>query len=324
MIDFRYHLVSIVAIFLALATGIVLGTTLLQGPALESAESLANQLADDKAVLRAQLDVAKGRETGNDEFVTALTPQLVSGDLTGQRVVVVEAAGVTASTREAQQQALTQAGAVISGRVSLTDKYVNPKQAGFLDVLVNQAKPDAISFSAGATTYDKAAALLAAVLVTNDEAQAGTVNPATNGVLDTFEGGGLLSVEGDPAKRATLAVVFAPDKPYEGETAEAQAGAIVSLAAGLDNGDKGTVVAGNMASATAPGGVLTVLRDSGELVKTVSSSDSVDMPSGRVVVVYALRDQLAGESGQYGIGPDASAFLPTVATPSPTPTSSGS
>ena len=33
MIDFRYHLVSIVAVFLALAIGIVLGSTELQGPA---------------------------------------------------------------------------------------------------------------------------------------------------------------------------------------------------------------------------------------------------------------------------------------------------
>ena len=32
MIDFRYHLVSIVAVFLALAIGIVLGSTELQGP----------------------------------------------------------------------------------------------------------------------------------------------------------------------------------------------------------------------------------------------------------------------------------------------------
>ena len=32
MIDFRYHVVSIVAVFLALAIGIVLGSTELQGP----------------------------------------------------------------------------------------------------------------------------------------------------------------------------------------------------------------------------------------------------------------------------------------------------
>ena len=37
MIDFRYHLVSIVAVFLALAIGIVLGSTELQGTTLDVA-----------------------------------------------------------------------------------------------------------------------------------------------------------------------------------------------------------------------------------------------------------------------------------------------
>lgn len=324
MIDFRYHLVSIVAIFLALAVGIVLGTTLLQEPALKSAEAWAKQLADDKAVLREQLDVAKSRESGNDSFVTAVTPQLVAGDLTGQRVVIVEAAGVTTSTREAQQQVLIQAGAVVAGRVSLTDKYVNPQQVGLIDTLVTTVKPASVTLPATGDTYDKAAAVLASALVTNDQAQAGTPNPDAAAVLEAFEQAGLLSVEGDPAKRSTTAVVFAPEKPYEGDTAEVQAGAIVSLAAGLDNGDKGTVAVGNLASATAAGGVLTVLRDSSDVTKTVSSGDSVDMPSGRVVTVYAMVEQLAGESGQYGIGPDASAFQPPIPTANPTPTSSGS
>ena len=36
MIDFRYHLVSIVAVFLALAIGIVLGSTELQGTTIDA------------------------------------------------------------------------------------------------------------------------------------------------------------------------------------------------------------------------------------------------------------------------------------------------
>ncbi|MEE2045447.1 copper transporter, partial [Nocardiopsis tropica] len=39
MIDFRYHLVSIVAVFLALTVGLVLGTTMLQDPLLNTLQS---------------------------------------------------------------------------------------------------------------------------------------------------------------------------------------------------------------------------------------------------------------------------------------------
>ena len=36
IVDFRYHLVSIIAVFLALALGIVVGTTALNGALLDS------------------------------------------------------------------------------------------------------------------------------------------------------------------------------------------------------------------------------------------------------------------------------------------------
>jgi hypothetical protein len=54
VIDFRYHLVSIVAVFLALAIGIVLGSTELQGPTY-------NFLNRTTAKLQNQLDQTAGR-----------------------------------------------------------------------------------------------------------------------------------------------------------------------------------------------------------------------------------------------------------------------
>lgn len=74
MIDFRYHLVSIVAIFLALSVGIVLGTTLLEDPVIKASEGLANQLREGNNELRDQVEALQRREAGNDAFVVADTP----------------------------------------------------------------------------------------------------------------------------------------------------------------------------------------------------------------------------------------------------------
>ncbi|MFI6736202.1 copper transporter [Nonomuraea sp. NPDC050451] len=320
MIDFRYHLVSIVAIFLALAVGIVLGTTLLQEPAVKSAQEVAAQLTKSKEELRTQLDTLQGRESGNDALITALTPDLVAGDLTGQRVLLVETPGSSTTVREAAQQVLTQAGAEISGRASLTEKFFDPKGVGVLDGLVSQLKPANMIFPATATSWDRAAMLLSAAFVTPDQAQANTPNPATAEVVGSFETGGLLTTDGDPVKRATLAVMLAPEKPYEGESAEVQAGALVSVAGGLDLAGKGTVLAGTVATPAAPGDPIAALRDDGEVSKRVSSVDTADMPAGRVAIVYSLREQLNGRAGQYGIGKGASAMLPTVTTATPSPT----
>ena len=52
VIDFRYHLVSIVAVFLALALGIVVGATALRGPLVDELKDNSNRLKDSNEVLR--------------------------------------------------------------------------------------------------------------------------------------------------------------------------------------------------------------------------------------------------------------------------------
>ncbi|MER6948918.1 copper transporter [Nonomuraea sp. NPDC000554] len=324
MIDFRYHLVSIVAIFLALAVGIVMGTTLLQEPAIELAKKTSDDLTKANYGLRTDLDTLRGREAANDAFITSLTPEVVGGALTGQRVLLVDTPGSSAANREAEQQILAQAGAAYAGRVTLSETFLDSQRSGVIENLTTQLKPGAMTFAPAASVYDKAAALLGAALLTTDPAQAGTPNNATAGVLDGFERANLLTVDGDPTKRATVAVMFAPEKPFDGEHAEIQSAALVSLAGGLDAAGKGVVVAGTASTAAVAGGLISAVRDDSEAAKRVSTVDTADMPAGRVVVVYALREQLSGRAGQYGVGTGASAPQPAAPTPTASPTQSGS
>ena len=63
MIDFRYHLVSIVAVFLALAIGIVLGSTELQGHTIDALNAASNQLRSELNAAQAQRDAYAARPT---------------------------------------------------------------------------------------------------------------------------------------------------------------------------------------------------------------------------------------------------------------------
>ncbi|GAA5087782.1 hypothetical protein HNP84_005743 [Thermocatellispora tengchongensis] len=321
MIDFRYHLVSIIAIFLALSVGIVLGATFLQEPAIRLAEQTVVQVRQNNNDLLSQVEELRRTSGETDAFVANATQALVQGDLAGERVLLVEPPGVTPAIRDATQQVLTQSGAAVSGRITLTDKYLDPQQLNLVDQLATAAKPADMTFPAGATAYDKAGALLAAAVVTGDSAEAGRENPAATGVLDAFQKGDLITLSGEPALRATLAVVLAPADPYEGEGADTRNGALIALATALDAADAATVVAGPQTSAAA-GGLIAALRDSGEASSVVSGVDTADLPAGRIVVVYALREQLAGDAGQYGLGAGASAFEPAP-VPTPTPSASG-
>jgi len=141
-------------------------------------------------------------------------------------------------------------------------------------------------------------------------------------VLEAFEKGDFLTVGGDPRQRATLAIVLAPAQRYEGEDAARKNAAIVAVAAGLDAAGLGTVVAGGT-DASAGGGVIAALHDTGGAASAVSTVDTVDTAAGRIVVIYALREQLDGGSGSYGIGDGASAFEPELAHQQPSPSAAG-
>jgi hypothetical protein len=321
VIDFRYHLVSIVAIFLALSVGIVLGTTLLKEPAIDTAESLANQLRVGNTELRAELKTIQSRDAANDAFITADTPKLVRDALAGERVVIVEVPGTVTSTREAIQQVITDSGATVSGRVILTEKYADPAQSALVDKTATDAKLADTTFAVEDTPYDKAAAVLAGAIVTGDPAQVGKTSPAAAGVLDAFQRGGLLTFTDQPARRADLALLIGPSEPYTGENAAQQAAAVVSMVLSLDEAGRGTVLTGPVTSSAA-GGVVAALREDATAVERVSTVDNADMPAGRVVVVYALREQLSGGAGQYGMGPGVSGIEPSAA-PTPTATSGG-
>ncbi|WP_066368005.1 copper transporter [Herbidospora mongoliensis] len=314
MIDFRYHLVSIVAIFLALTVGIVLGSTALQDPIIETTQVTAETLKKENLTLRSDLVAQLAREDGNNAFVTAATAELVERDLAGERVVVVEAPGAPTALRDPMREVLELAGATYTGRVTLTDSFLEPEQAGVIDGLSIQLAPVGATFPEGATPYDKAGTVLAAALVTNMRPQAGTANTATTTVLSAFQEGGFIAVNGEPADRATLAIVVAPAAPYEAETAETMNNAIVSVSGALDKAGLGTVMTGTT-TASATGGVIAALLDSGEETSQVSSVDTLDLPSGRIVVVDALKEQLGGQSGAYGIGSGATAFEPAPAVP---------
>ena len=72
MIDFRYHLVSLIAVFLAVTLGIVIGTTALNGPILDDLESQVDALEQDKRSLEDRSQTLEGRLDSSNEFQLAV------------------------------------------------------------------------------------------------------------------------------------------------------------------------------------------------------------------------------------------------------------
>lgn len=310
MIDFRYHLVSIIAIFLALALGLVVGASALRGTVTSQLRGQAARLEKSNQDYRDQIRAADGMNGYNDQVVGGIAPQVLAGRLRGESVVFVEAPGADDRMRAQLADMVSKAGARISGYVALQDKYLDENQLATLSELTDQLKPTTVDFPADATPYDRTAIELASVLVTKEATSSGQDDPAAGQLLAGFKTAGFLTFSGQPATRATLAVVIAPADASQDKDAGTENKALVSLPIALYGRGNGTVVAGN-ADAAADGGMLKALRDNGDAQGHVSTIDTANSPAGQLTTVFALHDATQGKAGDYGIGSGVKGALPT-------------
>ena len=89
MIHFRYHVVSLTAVFLALAVGLVLGSTVLNGPMLDALNNQVNTLGRDNSQLREQVSFLEEEASREETFAAEAAPMLLADALTGRRAALV-------------------------------------------------------------------------------------------------------------------------------------------------------------------------------------------------------------------------------------------
>jgi hypothetical protein len=329
VIDFRYHVVSIVAVFLALAIGIVLGSTELQGTTIDVLRNTSQQIKNQYDATHAR-NVELNQQVNADHAVMqAGQAQWLDGLLSGQRVVVVNAPGAPGSVVTGVTKALRDAGATVTGQVNLEPKLLDASQNNqqFLTQLVQQLA--AGSVPGNGTGLQQAARLLGSVILTKStdpsgSTSGGSLATSSRTILQGYAQAGLLSSSGQPSVPATLAVVVTPSSaPSDGVSDPANQG-LITLAQQLDTAGLGTVMSGS-AGGSGSGSAIDAMRGS-VAAEHISTVDYADTPTGQIVTVWALADALAGrKADSYGPQSGDSAAAPSPApTPSASPTSAPS
>ena len=319
MVDFRYHVVSIVAVFLALATGILFGTTQLNGPVLDNLKSEVEKLGTEKNELRDFRDDLEATLKQDDEFLRAVAPSLVGGRLNRRSVVVVSAPGVDNSVRDAVLLSLREAGATLTGDVRVQPRLGDPRAAGELDDLVARLVPAGVDV-ARPTTGERVAAVLASVLTTKRVGEPATAaTPTAVSVLAGLEGAGVLEVDGGrtpvPAE-LVVTLLPLPGRDLDDGEKERQSqvnAAMLAVVDALADGSVATLAASPREGA-GDGSALAALRDNAALAAQASTVDYVDTPAGRVAAVLALAEALGGDTGHYGSGSGVDGLLPVLAS----------
>jgi Copper transport outer membrane protein, MctB len=322
VIDFRYHLVSIVAVFLALAIGIVVGSTALKPAVLNGLQKTANAEKKRVDALYAQNRLLQNELGAAQAYAQAGEHLALNGLLDGQRVVLVTAPGFPGGVATGVTSALTVAGATVTGQVQLQSQFFATGTQSDLATLNGQLTPAGVTLRAGTEQAQAAELIASAILTKNGPADPapGVPDAAGKSILNGYAAEGFLSTSGNPAARATLAVVIIPGTlPVTSGTSTASQ-TLVTVAQQLNLSDNGTVVAGPVAD-SGPGSAIDVLRSDARS-DHFSSVDNADSTIGQIVVAQALYEQMTtGRSGNYGSLAGATAAAPSPApTPSPSTT----
>jgi Copper transport outer membrane protein, MctB len=282
--DFRYHALSLVAVFLALAVGLLLGVAIGDSGLVSSAkQDIEQSLRGDVRASRAQADELRGELDHHETYEKQTFPDLVGGRLAGEHIGLLFLGDTDESSVDEVRDAVETAGADLRWVGALSEP---PDVSGLAE-------------RAQGTRY-------AAMSI-----DPSLLSPFAQRIGDQLVSGGRLAGQARPSLMASFSgqlgavdgvvVMRSPSRPDESDD---QKGTTATLEDG--------VVAGLSRSDVPVVGVEEVDTDPSQVSwyrdRKLASVDSIDEVSGRAALVFAL----AGADGAYGVKSTAEALLPRV------------
>jgi hypothetical protein len=305
MISFRYHLVTIVAVFLALGLGVLVGTTVVRPSVITELDRRVDDALASADRLREDLTEANADLRGWDEFGQAAQRLLVAGTLDGREVLLVTEDGVDVGQLDAVQTALRDAGAEVAGVLVATEQLTMPDERARSALAQVMGLPPS---TPAADLSRQAASRLGARL---DDGP-----PVLDPSLDILRGLTSAGFIEDQIASGGLDAVGGNDQPVvvltggRSETAPAPETFFLPLLTALVQAIHPVAVGEGL---DAPVPVVPRIRDDATLDGRVVTVDNADSLPGRVALVLGLEGLLDGSLGScddFGVKAGACGILP--------------
>lgn len=281
----RYHAISLVAVFLALAIGILIGAEFGGDALTNTRKDLEHSLTGNLQDARERADELNGRLARSDEFANRVYPALVRDRLAGRRIGVVALGGLPGDTSAAIEDALGPTGArlvgigVVREPVDLQALAGDLSKTRFADIATD---PETLTaFGAG---------------VGRQLVRGGTLLDRVRGHLFSRASGNFGGLDG-------VIVVRQPPEDM-GPVQRATAGQLESALMGGVTGTRSPAV-GVETSTAEPSSISFFAGND------LSSVDDVEAPAGQVATVFAL----LGAEGSFGVKGSADRLLPDLLPP---------
>jgi hypothetical protein len=274
MLDFRYHALSLVAVFLALGIGIVLGATLGDSVVSQANKDVRSSLRGDLISARDSASKAMDQLAQRDRFDTGAFPFIAGGRLRGQRVAIVSSGPLPQDVENSARNAVKDAGGTID---SLSQFDARPD----LVALGNGAGKGFKQLGTAPNQLRPVGRRLGRALVTGG----GVVQRLQNTSPDAFKGD----------YRGADAVIYYrtnDDRDTQSKTFES------ALLEGMRG--SGIPVVGVERTQTDPSQIPSYVSAG------LSTVDDIDIPPGRIALILTL----TGRRGDFGFKKTAQAPLP--------------
>lgn len=310
MISLRQHALSLAAVFLALAVGVVLGSGLLSDTLLSSLRDEKRDLHTQINGLNDQKNVLNEKLSAANSFDTQLAGRMLHDALGGKSVVVFRTPDAHDDDVAAVTKFIGQAGGAVTGTVSLTNEFVEANSAEKLQTVVNSSiLPAGQQLSTKLVDQGSQAGDLMgiAVLINANPAVPPVEEAQRDTVLAALRDTGFITYQ--PAEHMGAAnaalIVTGGSLPQD---AGNRGVSVARFAAAMAPHGSGTLLAGRDGSATGAAAVA-VARADAAMNSAVSTVDDVDTAPGRITAVLGLHDLVnGGHAGQYGTGHGATSI----------------
>jgi hypothetical protein len=281
----RYHATSLIAVFLSLAIGILIGAEFggdaLTGTRRDLEHSLVGNLQD----ARSKADELSGELGRSNEFGDRVYPVLTRDKLDGKRVAILALGGLPSDVSSAVEEALSPTGAQLVGvgvvrePVDVNGLTSDLSQTRFFDLETNSDQLTALGKGLGRQLV-------------------------VGGTLPEFVRGQLFS-RASGSFGALDAVIVVRDQPQD--LGPVQRGKASQLESAL--------LAGMTATRTPVVGVETTQTEPSSISffqgNDLATVDDVELTAGKLALVYAM----LGAEGSFGVKSSADRLLPDTLAP---------
>ena len=309
MIDFRFHLISLVAVFLALGLGVLIGTAVLNEELVDRIKRNVQELQTDKRQLQEDVLALERQLDADVRFADATEEWLTQDALEGRRVVLLAFEGTDDRVTDNVKDSIETAGGVVAAEITFTDKFALP---GLVET-------DQLALAIGSTS-DVASELRAesgelvgsrlgsAALGQGKEGRVDAADAAAEDLLETLGEAGFVDLDRESEGR------LVPDRGLfviAGGNSERRPFNVPAfgLPLAVAIADRGAPLVVTEASDSTWGLVAGVRTDdaTADILSTVDDAESI---SGRIATVLGLSQSLDGVTGHYGTGPGADEVIP--------------